>query len=263
MSFLWCFYKNWRSLPPKFHPCAPQGDNLGGKFVPAHRRAKFLVENLSLHTAGRNFWWKICPCTPQGEIFGEKFVPAHRRTKFLVENLSLHTAGRNFWWKICPCTPQGEIFGGKFVPAKLQGHFCAVERRETTARRPADATHSLKSRVTRKKRPLTRSFSENAPPPFLGDAHSARSTCVLRGAASAANGPAPICESAVHGMEYSTSRAWSATIILRKFIKGAHLRHSPPNLLMIGNNYLKQLSFGARARGLAAASQFALRAHPT
>ena len=44
---------------------------------------------------------------------------------------------------------------------------------------------------------------------------------------------------------------------------GAHLRDSPPSLLMIGNNYLKQLAFGARARGLAAASQFALRAHPT
>ena len=85
------------------------------------------------------------------------------------------------------------------------------------------------------------------PPPILGDAYSARSTCVLRGAASAANGPAPICESAVHGMEYSTSRAWSATIILRKFIKGSHLRHSPPSLLMFGNNYLKQLAFGARA----------------
>ena len=195
MSFLWCFYKNWRTSPPKFHPCAPQGDNLGEKFVPAHRRAKFLVENLSLHTAGRNFWWKICPCTPQGEIFGGKFVPAKL---------------------------QGEIFGGKFVPAKLQGHFCAVERRETTVRRPADATHSLKSRVTRKKRLLTRSFRENVCPPSpppLGDAYSARSTCVLRGAASAANGPAPICEGVVHGMEYSTSRAWIATIILRKFIK--------------------------------------------
>ena len=43
----------------------------------------------------------------------------------------------------------------------------------------------------------------------------------------------------------------------------AHLRNSPPSLLIIGNNYLKQLAFGARARGLAAASQFALRAHPT
>ena len=192
MSFLWCFYKNWRSLPQKFHPCAPQG-----------------------------------------EIFGEKFVPAHRRTKFWVENLSLHTAGRNFGWKICPCTPQGEILRGKFVPAKLQGHFCAVERRETTARRPIEAIHRLKSRVTRKKRPLTRSFRENVcPPPTLGDAYSARSTCVLRGAASAANGPVPICEGVVHGMEYSTSRAWSATIILRKFIKGAHLRHSPPSLLL-------------------------------
>ena len=37
----------------------------------------------------------------------------------------------------------------------------------------------------------------------------------------------------------------------------------PPSLQIIGNNYLKQLAFGARARGLAAASQFALRAHPT
>ena len=27
----------------------------------------------------------------------------------------------------------------------------------------------------------------------------------------------------------------------------AHLRNSPPSLLMIGNNYLKQLAFGARA----------------
>ena len=171
---------------------------------------------------------------------GGKFVPAHRRTKFLVQNLSLHTAGRNFWWKICPCTPQGEIFGGKFVPAKLQGHFCAVERRETTARRPTEAIHRLKSRVTRKKRPLTRSFRENVcPPPTLGDAYSARSTCVLRGAASAANGPAPICEGVTHGTKYSTSRAWIATIILRKFIKGAHLRHSPPSLLMIGNNLLE------------------------
>ena len=40
-------------------------------------------------------------------------------------------------------------------------------------------------------------------------------------------------------------------------------RNSPPSLLIIGNNSLKQLAFGARARGLAAASQFALRAHPT
>jgi hypothetical protein len=138
------------------------------------------VKNLSLHTAGRNFWCKICPCTPQDEIFGGKFVPAHRRTKFLVKNLSLHTAGRNFGWKICPCTPQdeifggkfvpaklqGEIFGGKFVPAKLQGHFCAVERRETTARRPTGAIHRLKSRVTRKKRPLTRSFRDALLPEF-------------------------------------------------------------------------------------------------
>ena len=46
-------------------------------------------------------------------------------------------------------------------------------------------------------------------------------------------------------------------------IERAHLRHSPPSLLMIGNNYLKQLAIGARARGLATASQFALRAHPT
>ena len=46
-------------------------------------------------------------------------------------------------------------------------------------------------------------------------------------------------------------------------IERAHLRHSPPSLLMIGNNYLKQLAISARARGLAAASQFALRAHPT
>jgi hypothetical protein len=83
------------------------------------------VKNLSLHTAGRNFWWKICPCTPQDEIFGEKFVPAHRRTKFWVENLSLHTAGRNFAWKICPCTPQGEIFGAKFVPAHRRAKFLA------------------------------------------------------------------------------------------------------------------------------------------
>ena len=37
----------------------------------------------------------------------------------------------------------------------------------------------------------------------------------------------------------------------------------PMSLLIFGNNYLKQLAFGARARGLAAASQFALRAHPT
>jgi hypothetical protein len=29
--------------------------------------------------------------------------------------------------------------------------------------------------------------------------------------------------------------------------RGAHLRNSPPSLLMIGNNYLKQLAFGARA----------------
>ena len=150
----------------------------------------------------------------QGEILGEKFVPAHRRAKFLVENLSLHTAGRNFWCKICPCTPRGEILGGRFVPARRRVKFCAVERRETTARRPTEAIHRLKSRVTRKKRPLTRSFRENVcPPPTLGDAYSARSTCVLRGAASAANGPAPICEGVVHGMEYSTSRAWSATII--------------------------------------------------
>ena len=171
------------------------------------------MENLSLHTAGRNFWWKICPCTPQDEIFGGKFVPAKL---------------------------QGEIFGGKFVPAKLQGHFCAVERRETTARRPTGAIHRLKSRVTRKKRALRRFLCENAPPPpTLGDAYSARSTCVLRGAASAANGPAPICEGVVHGIEYNTSRAWIATIILRKFIKGAHLRHSPPSLLMIGNNLLE------------------------
>ena len=28
---------------------------------------------------------------------------------------------------------------------------------------------------------------------------------------------------------------------------GAHLRNSPPSLLKIGNNYLKQLAFGARA----------------
>ena len=27
----------------------------------------------------------------------------------------------------------------------------------------------------------------------------------------------------------------------------AHPRNSPPSLLMIGNNYLKQLAFGARA----------------
>ena len=47
------------------------------------------------------------------------------------------------------------------------------------------------------------------------------------------------------------------------FCGRAHLRNSPPSLLKIGNNYLKQLAFGARARGLAAASQFALRAHPT
>ena len=213
MSFLWCFCKNWRALTPNFCPCKIAGRNFGGKFVPAHRRAKFLVKNLSLHTAGRNFWWEICPCKIAGRNFGGKFVPAKL---------------------------QGEIFGGKFVPAKLQGHFCAVERRETTARRPTGAIHRLKSRVTRKKRPLTRSFRENAPPPpTLGDAHSARSTCVLRGAASAANGPAPICEGVVHGMEYSTSRAWIATIILRKFIKGAHLRHSPPSLLMIGNNLLE------------------------
>ena len=176
---------------------------------------------MSLQTAGRNFWWKICPCTPQDEIFGGKFVPAKL---------------------------QGEIFGGKFVPAHRRTKFCAVERRETTARRPTEAIHRLKSRVTRKKRPLTRSFRENVcPPPTLGDAYSARSTCVLRGAASAANGPAPICEGVTHGTKYSTSRAWIATIILRKFIKGGHRRHSPPSLLMIGNNYLKQLSFSARA----------------
>ena len=30
-------------------------------------------------------------------------------------------------------------------------------------------------------------------------------------------------------------------------IERAHLRHSPPSLLMIGNNYLKQLAIGARA----------------
>ena len=30
-------------------------------------------------------------------------------------------------------------------------------------------------------------------------------------------------------------------------IERAHLRHSPPSLLMIGNNYLKQLVLGARA----------------
>ena len=29
--------------------------------------------------------------------------------------------------------------------------------------------------------------------------------------------------------------------------RGAHLRISPPSLLIIGNNYLKQLAFGARA----------------
>ena len=55
MSFLWCFYKNWRSLPPKFRSCAPQGDNLGEKFVPAHRRAKFLAENLSLQNCKAKF----------------------------------------------------------------------------------------------------------------------------------------------------------------------------------------------------------------
>ena len=30
-------------------------------------------------------------------------------------------------------------------------------------------------------------------------------------------------------------------------IERAHLRHSPPSLLMIGNNYLKQLAISARA----------------
>ena len=30
-------------------------------------------------------------------------------------------------------------------------------------------------------------------------------------------------------------------------IERAHLRNSPPSLLMFGNNYLKQLAFGARA----------------
>ena len=40
-------------------------------------------------------------------------------------------------------------------------------------------------------------------------------------------------------------------------------RNSPPSLLIIGNNSLKQLALGARARGLAAALRFALRAHPT
>jgi len=42
-----------------------------------------------------------------------------------------------------------------------------------------------------------------------------------------------------------------------------HLPNSPPRLLIIGNNYLKQLFFGAWALGLSAASQFAFRAHPT
>ena len=36
---------------------------------------------------------------------------------------------------------------------------------------------------------------------------------------------------------------------------GAHLRNSPPSLLMIGNNYLKQLAFGARVNSPASIRQ--------
>ncbi len=38
-------------------------------------------------------------------------------------------------------------------------------------------------------------------------------------------------------------------------VNGAHLRNSPPRLLMIGNNYLKQLAYGARANSPAPISR--------
>jgi hypothetical protein len=47
--------------------------------------------------------------------------------------------------------------------------------------------------------------------------------------------------------EYSTKPAAGAQKIETLGGDWAHLRNSPPSLLMIGNNYLKQLAFGARA----------------
>ena len=40
----------------------------------------------------------------------------------------------------------------------------------------------------------------------------------------------------------------------------AHLRNSPPSLLIIGNNYLKQLGFGARANSPVPDATSSLRA---
>ncbi len=62
--------------------------------------------------------------------------------------------------------------------------------------------------------------------------------------------PSRRAESAVQGVSLMVMIAHSPAQNKHGFWKlkpRAHLRNSPPSLLIIGNNYLKQLAFGARA----------------
>ena len=50
-----------------------------------------------------------------------------------------------------------------------------------------------------------------------------------------------------HGEDCWAWQKWYSTRQMKVDSAGAHLRNSPQSLMVFGNNYLKQLAFGARA----------------